>query len=167
MEKIQANAVIEILGRPKEYIYDSLKNLIKVKIANEKGIKVIEQDVHEPVLAKDSKDLFTTFAEITLDFDSLDVYLNFMFAYMPSHLDIAYPEELVLKNEDLNLLGNRLSQRLHDYDAIVKNALMENEILKKKLMEVAPHLFNQQTPKISEVNPPKTKARKAKPKKKK
>ena len=143
MEKIQAHMILEILGRPKEYIHESLNNLIKVKIANEKEVKIIEQTLHEPVPVKDSKDLFTTFAELTIELDSLEAYIEIMFRYMPANMEIIYPEKIVLKNEDMNVLANRLTQRLHDYDAIVKNSLMEKEILAKKLKEIAPHLFQQ------------------------
>lgn len=149
MEKIQAHMILEILGRPKEYIRESLNNLIKVKLANEKGVKIIEQEVHESVPVKDSDDLFTTFAELTIEFESLEHYIEIMFRYMPANMEIIYPEKIILKNEDLNVLANRLTQRLHDYDAIVKNSMMEKEIYANKLKEIAPHLFEQ--PQVSPV----------------
>ncbi len=34
-----------------------------------------------------------------------------------------------------------LMQRMHNYDAIVKKAVMDRNILENKLREVAPHLF--------------------------
>ena len=68
----------------------------------------------------------------------------------------------------MNVVGNRLIQRLHQYDAIVKNSLAQQEILTNKLKEVAPHLFTKQNENkvSSEQAPPKNKVmqKKRKPK---
>ena len=130
-------------------------NTVLGRIAAEKGVKILDKKINEPVPVKDSEDLFTTFAELTLEIDSLMQYFGILFAYMPSHIEITKPEKIILSNFDLNEAGNRLAQRLHDYDSITKNALMQKDALMKKLYEVAPHLFkneedNKQTPKKEE-----------------
>ena len=140
MEKIQANMIIEILGRPKENVSNAIKNLIE-KLGTEKGVSLIEKTLHEPVSVPDSKNLFTTFAEVTVEFDSLGTYMGIMFAYLPSNIQIISPEKVLIKNDDLTVLGNKIIQRIHDYDAITKKTLAERETLIRKLHEVAPHLF--------------------------
>lgn len=140
MEKIQANMILEILGRPKENVVTALGTIID-NLSKEKGTLIKEKTLHEPAPVKDSKDLFTTFAELAIEFDSLSDYYHIMFAYMPSNIEIVYPEKITVKNDELTSIGNKLIQRLHDYDAVVKNTLMEKEILVKKLYEIAPHLF--------------------------
>ncbi len=135
MEKIRANLILEILGRPKEHVLEALNELVK-KLGSEKGTRIIEKKNHEPILVQDSKDLFTSFSEILAEFDSLDNYFGIIFAYMPSNIEIINPERLVLNNSDLNQLANKLVQRLHNYDAITKKSLYENEILVKKLKEI-------------------------------
>ncbi len=149
MEKLQIGIILEILGRPKENVKEALNNLV-AKLGSESGIKILEKTLHEPKPVKDSKDLFTAFADILLELDSLNNYFGILFAYMPSHVEIIHPEKIHLSNFDFNDIGNKLVLRLHDYDAITKKAIYEREILLKKLQEVAPHLFKQQAQKQAE-----------------
>ncbi len=142
MAKFQANMILEILGRPQEHVKEALNALV-TKLGSENGIKLLEKTHHEPIPVENSKDLFTAFAELTLELESLNNYFGIMFAYMPAHIELVQPEKITLGNIDLNELGNKLIQRLHDYDAITKKALVENEILVKKLQEIAPNLFKQ------------------------
>lgn len=175
MGKIQARMIIEILGRPKEYIEESAVKLVD-KLGIEKGVKVLEKKFHDAIPVEKSKDLFTTFTEVTVEFDNLEMYFAVIFAYMPANIEIIYPEEIILKHEDLNMAGNKIIQRMHEYDAIVKNTLARQDILTNKLKEVAPHLFkkpqdqtNSETPveKVeSKVEPEKTDSKKKKDKKK-
>lgn len=142
MEKLHANIVLEILGRPSEHVNEALKSLV-MKLGSEQGIKIIEKTYHKSVPVKDSKNLFTAFAEVSLELDSLYNYLGILFAYMPAHIELVYPEKIILSNSDLNDLGNRLIQRLHDYDAITKRSLMEKDILVNKLQAIAPDILKQ------------------------
>ena len=143
MEKLRVNIVIEILGRPPEHVKESLNTLLE-RLGSEKGVAIIEKNQHEPIPKENSKDFFTTFAELTLELESIRDYLGVLFAYMPSHIEIVQPEKINFTNTDFNDLGNKLAQRLHDYDAITKKALFEKDFLTKKLQEVAPELFNQE-----------------------
>lgn len=140
MEKLQAQVVLEILGRPANHVEEAIKGLVD-KMDSEKGFNVLEKVFHEPTKVEESKDLYTTFAEVTVELDTLDNYFGLVFAYMPSHIDLIYPEKITLANYDLNQLANKLVQRLHEYDAIVKNTTYEKDILMSKLKEVAPQLF--------------------------
>ena len=141
MEKLRANVILEILGRPKEHLTQSLNELIS-KLGSEKGVKIFEKNIHEPIKLEETKDLFTTFAEIIIELDSLENYFGIMFAYMPSNIEIVSPEKLTLNNTDLNELASKLMHRLHDYDAITKKALYENSVLVKKLQELTQNTPN-------------------------
>ncbi|MEK6850435.1 MAG: hypothetical protein AABX85_02590 [Nanoarchaeota archaeon] len=149
MEKIQANMVLEILGRPKENVSIALGTILD-SLSKEKGTAIKEKILHEPIPVEGSKDLFTAFTELAVEFDSLSDYYQIMFAYMPSNVEIVYPEKIIVKNDELTSIGNKLIQRLHDYDAVVKNTLMEKEILVKKLYEIAPHLFKKNPNQLQE-----------------
>lgn len=140
MEKIQANFVLEMLGRPKENVESSMTALIN-ELSRDKGIKLINKALHEAVPAEKSKDLFTTFCELLVEFDTTEDLLQTVFKYLPANVDVIRPEKLAISNHDFNFLTNRLAQKLHQYDAIVKNTLMQRDILARKLKEVAPHLF--------------------------
>ena len=152
MAKIQANFIFEVLGRPAEHIKLAIEGIAE-KIGTEKGVKIIDKTIQEPIAVKDVKDLFTTFAELTLELDSLQNYLGILFAYMPAHTELIYPEKLTFVNTEVNDLANKLISRLHEYDAITKKALIERDILIKKLNEIP----------LAEAKPKKPK----KPKKKK
>lgn len=137
MEKLQANIILEILGKPKENVSSALQTLV-AKLGNEPGVKIIDQVIHPVVKVKESKELFTSFAEITLELGSLDNYFGILFAYMPSNIELVSPERIALKNDELNVLANKLAARLHDYDAIAKRMIAERNILISKMQEVAP-----------------------------
>lgn len=140
MTKIQINIVIEILGRPPEHVKEALNTLV-IKLGTEKGVKLLDKTYHEPIAVENSKDLFTSFVEVMLELDSLTDFFSVIFAYMPSNIDFIQPERLTLTNTELNELANKITARLHEYDAITKNSLMEREIIAKKLYEIAPQFF--------------------------
>ena len=140
MEKFVARFIIEILGRPPEHIKFSLSQLLD-KLAREKGVKTNERKISEPLAVPDSKDLFTSFADVTIECDSLEVFLGIIFAYMPANVELISPEQLIFTNTDINLLANKLVLRLHDYDSVAKRMLKERDFLVEKLKEYAPHLF--------------------------
>jgi hypothetical protein len=168
MEKLQVQFVFEILGRPPEYLKEALNTLI-VKLGSEKGVKIMNKTFHEPVQVKDANDLYTTFAEVELELDSLAMFFGILFAYMPAHVEIFSPEKLTLSNSELNEMGNKILMRLHDYDAITKKALADKDLFMKKLYEVAPHLFEkaQEAPKVQEKGRKSRATKSRKPKKSK
>lgn len=154
MEKIHASMMIEILGRPADHVSSALQELVE-KLGTEKGVKVLEKTLHEPHEVENSKDLFTAFAEIDVEFDALQNYFATIFAYMPSHIEIISPEKISLSNHDLNELGNALTQRLHNYDAVTKNVLTNSQIILEKLKEVAPKTYEKliEKLKVSKADP--------------
>lgn len=147
MEKdsIQAMMILEILGKPKEYILESLKTLVE-KLSTEKGVKINNHQIHDPINVKESTQLFTTFAEIDIQFDSLDNYISIMFGYMPSNIQIISPEKLSLSNSYLNEVGNKIIQRLHNYDAITKKVLNEHQLIMEKIKQSSPEIYNKIIP---------------------
>lgn len=158
--------ILEMLGRPAEHVKEALNTLV-VKLGAEKGINVTNKNYHEPKLAEGSKDLFTTFAEIEAELDTIDIYFMLLFAYLPSHIEIISPEKLSFMNYEFNELGNKITARMHDYDAITKKSMSERDFLLQKLQESAPEVYKQIT---TPPEPPKEQEevtkKKSKPKKK-
>lgn len=152
MEKIRATMILEVLGRPPEHLTIALNNMIE-KIGEEKGLEILETIKNEPKELEDHKDLYTTFAEVTFEVESILHYFGIIFAYMPSNIEIISPDHIDFSNYDLSDLSNRLALRLHDYDAIAKKAMAENQMIKRKLEVEAPHLLNTPAP---SPQPPKT-----------
>jgi hypothetical protein len=133
--KINAEIIIEILGRPKEHLVKTLEELIK-QIDKEKGVKVENKRIHEPNPVKDKQDFFSTYAEIELELDELINLIMILFKYMPSNVEITYPEKLVFKNSDLSETLNEITRRLHKYDEVARILGAEKKILENKLKAV-------------------------------
>mgnify|MGYP001603034729 CR=1 FL=1 len=60
--------ILEILGKPADYVSGSLNELVN-KLGEEKGVKILNKQLREPLPVKESKELFTTFAELEIEFE--------------------------------------------------------------------------------------------------
>jgi len=143
MTKLQVRLIFEVLGRPPENVTEALELIIN-KISADKGIHLIEKTVHPPVEIKDAKELYTSFAEVLLEIDSLQNLIVLIFAFLPSHIEVINPGSIELTSADLNELANRLTARLHQYDAIAKKMTMDRQFLIKKVAEIAPQMFKKE-----------------------
>ncbi|MSS75264.1 hypothetical protein EXS73_03585 [Candidatus Pacearchaeota archaeon] len=144
-EIVQSRIILEVLGRPPEEVAAALDLLIQ-NIGKEAGVTVIGSDMHDPVPVKDSKDLFTAFAEVTIETTTLEHLFGILFAYMPSNVEVISPQEIIYTNATVNHFANILLTRLHNYDAISKKLLNEKNFMTQELYKVAPHLFKKQDP---------------------
>ncbi len=141
-KKIKALIILEVLGRPKEHLVETLKKMVET-IGKENGIKVLNSNIHEAKLyeRKDEKgnviksesELFTSFAEIEFECDNIVNLFGICFTYMPSSVEIIEPERVSLKNIEFNSIANEIIRRLHHYDSIAKSAIMNNKIIADKL----------------------------------
>jgi hypothetical protein len=137
-DEINSIILIEVLGRPAEHVKEAINGLLE-KLSNEKGVKIVSKKIHEPVPAKShdkTSNLFISFMELDLTFQSLARLLEICFAYMPSSVEIVKPAELRIKLNDINVILNFLLSRLHQYDAVAKKLTIENMVMQKKLHEL-------------------------------
>lgn len=130
--KIKAELIVEVLGRPKEHLVETLENLIK-QMDQEKGVKVENKTIHEPTSVKERDDFFSSYAEIEIEVEGTIPLILVMFKYMPSNIEITYPERISLPNQDLSETLNEISRRLHRYEELVRVMEAEKKILEKKL----------------------------------
>lgn len=130
-KKISAFIIIEVLGRPPEHLKETLKK-ISEDISKEKGIKITRQDVKEPTLIANQKDLYSSFIEIDIDAENIMSLLLVLFKYMPAHIEIISPEEITLTNNNLNEMLNEITRRLHGYEEIVRLLQIEKTKIEKK-----------------------------------
>ncbi len=119
--------IIEILGRPANFIVEQLNKVVE-KLEEEKGVKVLDKKIHEPKSREGG--LFTTFAEIEAQVDTIQELANVIFKYMPSHIEVIDPQETMLKNFELTDFLNEIIARLHKYDEIAKTLYFENRKLR-------------------------------------
>ena len=129
---IHCNAIVEILGRPADYLSKVLEKLAE-NLGKSKNIIVIEKTLHEP---KAIEKVFSTFMEVELLFENMEVLMEFVFAYMPSHIEIIEPKEIKFKLNDANNFANQLTSKIHQYDALGKRLGLENQLMKAKLRQL-------------------------------
>ncbi|MBW2994098.1 hypothetical protein KY315_01605 [Candidatus Woesearchaeota archaeon] len=131
MTKILAKIIIEMMGAPKEYIEKTLKDYLE-KLKKD-GIKIKTEVIED---AQKQGELFSTFAELDIEFDKLEDLFGFCFDSMPSSIEIIEPEELHLTSEDFSNYLNDLQAKLHEVDMVVKTTRAQNAILDKNAMNV-------------------------------
>jgi predicted transcriptional regulator len=131
-KKITAHMIIEALGKPPEHLVETLEGLVK-EISEEKGVKVTESKVHEPKQVEEQKELYTDFVEIEIVVDEPLYLALLMFKYMPAHIEVLEPEEMIFTNHGYMEILNELTRRLHKYDEIVRVMQMEQQILQNQI----------------------------------
>lgn len=152
-KKIKAAIIFEMMGRPPEHLKETMGKLLDT-IGSEKGVNIIKRKIHEikKIENKDSQgnpivkegELYSTFSEIEIEAEGVMVLLLIAFKYMPAHIEVIYPESYQLDNIDLNTIINEILAKVHNYDAIAKSALMNNQVLANKLKE----MMQQQNPQM-------------------
>jgi len=133
--KIDAVMILDIIGRPPEHLVESLEKIIE-EIGKERGVTLKSRQIKEPILMKDQKDFYTTFAEIEVEVDDILYLAILMFKYMPAHIEIISPELIALSNNGFSDIFNELTRRLHGYDEIARIMQIEKQVLLKKIQEL-------------------------------
>ncbi len=132
MSKIGSKFIIEILGRPPEHLESSLNDLVD-RLGTEKGISVISKNFGKPKPVEKVDNLWTAFADVELNFETLAHFFNAIMAYMPAHVEVFEPENFKFSAFELNELANFMVSKMHNYDAVAKKLMGEREILIRKL----------------------------------
>jgi len=142
-DKIKALFIFEMLGRPPEHIKKTLEEFLD-KMGENKGIKITSRKVHEPHVfeKKDEKgelqktDLFTTFAEVEVEADDLNLIFMIVINMLPANVEIIDPASIRINNFDLSQTLSELTIKLHRYDEVAKALTMERNALIGKLKEM-------------------------------
>lgn len=134
-QKISAILIIEVMGRPKEHLVETLEGIIK-NIDDEKGVSVVEKKIAEPKEVEKQKDLFVTHAEIEVEVNEALILSTLTFKYMPAHITVVEPENIKLPNHGYSDILSEVTRRLHKYDEVARVIQMEKAILEKKIKEL-------------------------------
>ena len=126
--------ILEIIGRPKEHLVQTLDKLIEA-MDKEKGVKVIEKKINEPIEMKNNKDFYTTFAEVEMEVEEILQLAGLIFKYMPANIEIIEPELIALSNNGWSEILSELTRRLHGYDEIARVLQMQTAKLQRDLKE--------------------------------
>lgn len=125
--RIRTRAVIEILGSPKEHVENTMQ-LVADKV--KEGFSLLSCEIYD---AEEINGLWSSFADVEVNFKDIDQLIMFCFDFLPSSVEIIEPMNFNVKCTEMSNLINDLLARLHKYDMVVKQLNMENTILKKKL----------------------------------
>ncbi|MFA5856200.1 MAG: hypothetical protein WC867_02510 [Candidatus Pacearchaeota archaeon] len=135
-EKITAILVFEILGKPADHLVKALNDYVD-SLASVKGIKIEKKRIFEPkAIEEEGSDLFTTFAEVEIIFDDLNLLFSLVHNRLPSSIEIIKPENLNIKNFELNDILSDLTIKLHKYDEVAKTIVLEKNTLIQKIQEL-------------------------------
>lgn len=129
---IRCKTIIEVLGKPKEYVESALKQYIE-HIKEDSGLVILNEDYSE---VKEQGNLWSKFVELDLVIKGTAKLIGFCFEYMPSSIEIDKPEQLILSNSELSGFINDLQARLHNVDMVVKQLNAENNFLKQNMNAV-------------------------------
>lgn len=138
---IIALIIFEIMGRPKEYLVQSMNEVID-NLSKEKGVKIIKRKIHEPKELEDRKGIFSTFSETEIEFDNNESFLTMMFNYMPANVEIISPSEWKFKMSEFNTFINELLRKLHQYDNLAKAFIIEKNNMQSYINELHEKLKN-------------------------
>jgi hypothetical protein len=128
---ITARSILDILGAPREYIEKALKDHVE-KLKKE-GLKIVIEK-YEP--AKPQDKLFTTFAELQIEFKNAQELLDFCFDSMPSSVEIISPDQIVVNMQDLTALLNDFQAKLHHTDMMLKGIQAQKEVLDRNAINI-------------------------------
>jgi hypothetical protein len=132
---IKATIILEIMGKPPEHLVKTLEEIIK-NIGEEKGVSVSSKKINEPAPMKDSKEFYTTFAEVDLEVEDILYLTIIMFKYMPAHIEVLEPELIALTNNGWSDILSELTRRLHGYEEIARILKLQNMKMQKKMQEL-------------------------------
>jgi hypothetical protein len=136
--KITAEAIIQMMGGPKQHIEDTMRLYLDKIEEDYADIKVKKRYVCP---AKKEGELYQLFAELTLEINGIDNLIWFCLDYMPSSIEIIRPDEFLYKSHDYTNFLNDLLQKLHKVDMALKNVSAENRILKKNGTQLLKNLL--------------------------
>ena len=126
---IRCRTIIEVLGKPKEYVEDALKQYIE-HIKEDHELVVLNEDYSD---AKEQGKMWSKFVELDLIIKGTKKLISFCFEYMPSSLEVLKPEHLIMTNTELSNFLNDLQARLHNVDMVVKQQKAENDFLRQNM----------------------------------
>ena len=126
---IRCRTIIEVLGKPKEYVEDSLKQYIE-HIKKDSELVVLNEEYSE---IGEQGNLWSKFVELDIVIKGTKKLISFCFEYMPSSIEVMKPEHLIITNAELSNFLNDLQARLHDVDMIVKKLKAENDFVKQNM----------------------------------
>jgi len=132
--EIHASFILEAVGRPQEFVIETLEDMTK-KIGEIPKTAVIKKKVAEAKKIEHESvktEIFSSFAEVEVT-TTLEGMEQIVFAFMPSHIEIIKPNNIEMRNCDLNSFFQGLARKLHQYDEVTKTLYLQRNILVNRI----------------------------------
>ena len=126
---IRCRTIIEVLGKPQEYVEEAIKEYIG-HIKEDSELVILNEDYSD---IREQGKLWSKFVELDLVIKGTKKLISFCFQYMPSSIEVLKPEHLIMTNPELSNFLNDLQARLHNVDMIVKQQKAENDFLRQNM----------------------------------
>jgi len=130
--QVYFRSIIEVVGRPKEHVENTVKEHVD-KIDKEEKLDIVKSEFAELKEQEDEKTkekFWHTFVELELWSKNLPSLIDFCFDYMPSSIEIIEPKELHLKEREFSGFLNDLQGNLHRMNMAIKEIRNDNLHLK-------------------------------------
>jgi len=133
-KEIKFRTIIELMGRPPEFLTETLNKVIET-IEKDEKIKILRKEAFEPKETAE-KNIFSNFMELELEVQNIEKLFEFIAEYLPSNVEITNPPELSFDLNAANAIIHNILSKMHSYDSIAKKVGFENLLLKKKFSEI-------------------------------
>jgi hypothetical protein len=134
VKEITFRALMEVLGKPKEHVKESLEKYVTQLKSSDKYTVLNEE--YADIEKREDSDLWAIFVELEIKTTAFEDLISFCFEYMPSSIEILSPAEFKLADQDVSHLLSNLQGRLHQIDMVAKQLKMENDILRKNASDL-------------------------------
>ena len=131
MVTITFRAVVEVLGKPKEHVEESMKHYLE-QLKEDKRFTIMHQESAE-IKKQETQDLWAVFTELEVKTNQLENLTIFCLDYMPSLMEIVEPKQLAFTDIEFSQFLNDLQTKLHQIDLLAKHVKIENDYLKRNL----------------------------------
>lgn len=131
-KKIKARLIVEIIGKPKEHILETMK-LVVQKMKEDDRWSVIKESISEP---EDREELFSIFCSCEIEFKNMNDILAYCFDYLPASIEIEEPTEFNLSVNTMTSFVNDFIGRLHQTDMVAKRVRADNEVLQRNTTQL-------------------------------
>ena len=163
-EKVRAIMIVEMAGRPPEHLKKTLTDYVE-NMRNLNQTKIFSIEISDAKRLESENEMYTCFAEIELETETLQRLIEIVFDYMPSSVEVLEPANLDFNNQNATVFLNDLAGRLHRYDEVAKMAQLQNYQLAQKLQMMQQEVMKKDAGKTKKKPAKKSKASKKSSKK--
>lgn len=133
-EKLERGAVrtiitLEVVGKPKKYVEDSLKQYVE-NLKKDARITFIKEHFEEAV---EEDKMWSAFSEIEVVVNELSTLVWICINFSPASIEIVEPGEKTLSAAEITAWINDLLSKLHEVSAVHREILQKNAKLNESL----------------------------------